>query len=341
MRKCEVNEEVRKGTCKYIMVTISVCMIVKDEERILGRCLDSLKGLAEEIVIVDTGSTDGTKEIAARYTDKIYDYEWKDDFADARNYAFSKAKMDYVYIADADEVINEENRERFLVLKEAINPAVEIVQMYYANQLDKGTVYNFDREYRPKLYKRVRQFTWQDPIHEMVRLEPVIYDSEIEITHLPEQCHAKRDFQNYYKAIKRGESISPRLFGMFAKELFIAGDDRDFLEAESYFEKRIKTETLDEESLKSAQCVLAHCAAIRKDIPAFFTYCLHNAADGKASAEICYDLGCYYKENKQYEEAYMWFYNAAHETESQCNIHYSTDWALNQLEEIEKLCKEI
>ena len=58
------------------MITISLCMIVKNEERILARCLDSLKGIAEEIIIVDTGSTDRTKEIAARYTDHIYDFTY-------------------------------------------------------------------------------------------------------------------------------------------------------------------------------------------------------------------------------------------------------------------------
>ena len=73
------------------MITISLCMIVKNEEKLLARCLDSVAGLMDEIIIVDTGSTDRTKEIAARYTDKIYDFEWVQDFSAARNFAFSKA----------------------------------------------------------------------------------------------------------------------------------------------------------------------------------------------------------------------------------------------------------
>ena len=73
------------------MIEISLCMIVKNEEKILTRCLDSVADLVDEIVIVDTGSTDATKKIAANYTDKIYDFTWVDDFSAARNFAFSKS----------------------------------------------------------------------------------------------------------------------------------------------------------------------------------------------------------------------------------------------------------
>ena len=65
------------------MVEISLCMIVKNEEKVLARCLDSIVGLMDEIIIVDTGSSDKTKEIARKYTDNIYDFEWIDDFAPA------------------------------------------------------------------------------------------------------------------------------------------------------------------------------------------------------------------------------------------------------------------
>ena len=73
------------------MITISLCMIVKNEEKVLARCLDSIADLMDEIIIVDTGSSDNTKEIAKKYTDKIYDFAWIDDFSAARNYSFSKS----------------------------------------------------------------------------------------------------------------------------------------------------------------------------------------------------------------------------------------------------------
>ena len=86
------------------MISISLCMIVKNEAEILARCLDSLAGLMDEIIIVDTGSTDDTKEIARQYTDLVYDFSWCDDFAAARNFSFSKATKEYIYAPDADEV---------------------------------------------------------------------------------------------------------------------------------------------------------------------------------------------------------------------------------------------
>ena len=69
---------------------MSLCMIVRQEEKALARCLEGIADAVEEIVIVDMGSTDRTKEIARQFTDKIYDFPWMDDFAAARNFAFSK-----------------------------------------------------------------------------------------------------------------------------------------------------------------------------------------------------------------------------------------------------------
>lgn len=126
------------------MITVSLCMIVKNEERILRRCLDSIVDLVDEVVIVDTGSEDATKQIAEEYGAAIYDFKWIDDFSAARNYAFSKATKEYIYSADADEVLDEENRNRFRLLKENLLPEIELVQMKYRNQLKFNTVYNFD-----------------------------------------------------------------------------------------------------------------------------------------------------------------------------------------------------
>ena len=85
---------------------LSLCMIVRDEEKVLRRCLESVQNLVDEIIIVDTGSTDCTKEIALDFTNKIYEFEWINDFSAAKNKAISYATSKWILILDADEYIN-------------------------------------------------------------------------------------------------------------------------------------------------------------------------------------------------------------------------------------------
>jgi glycosyltransferase involved in cell wall biosynthesis len=85
---------------------ISACLIVKNEEENLQRCLESIKELVDEIVIVDTGSTDKTIEIAERYTDKLYIHPWQNDFSLHRNQSISYATGDWILIIDADEELS-------------------------------------------------------------------------------------------------------------------------------------------------------------------------------------------------------------------------------------------
>jgi glycosyltransferase involved in cell wall biosynthesis len=302
-------------------------MIVKNEEKVLKRCLDSVAGLMDEIIIVDTGSTDDTKQIAAAYTDKIYDFAWTGDFSAARNFAFSKATMEYIYSADADEMLDEENRQAFLQLKETLLPEIDIVQMYYANQLSHGTIYNYDKELRPKLFKRVRTFQWQGRIHEQVGLDPVIYDSDVAILHLPEHNHKDRDLAAFARMTAAGERLDKRLHNIYAKELFISGEDKDFLAAREFFRDSCKDETRGEDEIKEAACVAARAARIAGDTADFFKYALKvTACEG--CAEICCELGEYFLAAQDIDEAILWFYNGAYETESILNIHSSGDLPL-------------
>ena len=312
------------------MITVSVCMIVKNEEDKLSDCLDCLKDFADEIIVVDTGSTDKTKEIAAKYTDKIYDFQWIDDFAAARNYAFSKATMEYIYTADADEKLDEANIKKLLMLKKALLKEIDIVQMNYTNQLEFGTTYNYDSELRPKLFKRLREFVWQDPVHETIMVNPVVYDSDIDIIHAPHELHAKRDFSIFLKMINEGQELSKNLKTMFAKELFIAGDDDDFLSAKEYFQNQVDTGSLPEDELGQALCVLMHCARIQDDVHGLMKCSLKSVA-GESCSEACNELGEYYLSKKDYNEAYMWFYNAVYETKPILSIKHGRDYPLKGL----------
>ena len=295
------------------MVTISLCMIVKNEEAVLARCLDTVCDLVDEIIIVDTGSTDATKKIAANYTDKIFDFVWVDDFSAARNFAFSKATMQYIYSADADEVLDEENRERFRQLKENLLSEIEIVQMKYGNQLQFGTVYNFDEEYRPKLFKRLREFTWIYPIHETVRLEPVVYDSDIVITHMPQGEHGGRDLANFRKQTESGALLAPHLHNMYARELMMIGSKEDFLAAQDYFEGVCMRENCSADMYAECYAVLCKVALYKEDAAILMKYSTKSVA-GEGCSEVCYVLGEFYEAKGDLMEAVLWYYNAAFET---------------------------
>ena len=95
--------------------SITACLIVKNEERFLDKCLQSLQGTADQIVVVDTGSTDRTVEIARTHDAEIHHFEWCDDFAAARNFSLEKARGDWVLILDADEVLTPEGRKELQI----------------------------------------------------------------------------------------------------------------------------------------------------------------------------------------------------------------------------------
>lgn len=312
------------------MITISLCMIVKNEEAFLSRCLNTLKDIMDEIIIVDTGSTDSTRQIAATFTDKIYDYTWIDDFSDARNYSFSKATMDYIYVADADEVLDETNIHAFINLKKCMDERIEIVQMKYKNDVADNNVQNSILEYRPKLFKRLRNFTWTDPVHETVRLEPIIFDSDIVVNHCPAGVHVARDLAIFEKCINKGTALSKRIRNMYARELLISGDSDNFANAIPYFANIYESPDYSPDIRKEAACVLTRGYRLLNNPDNFFKYALKDMTDSPCS-EICFELGEYYFNINDYEEAALWYYNAAFETECILNIHCSGDYSLNGL----------
>src|SRR3712207_5969033 len=89
---------------------VSLCMIVKDEEHNLPDCLGPVAGLFDELVVVDTGSSDRTKEVAAALGARVFDFPWCDSFAAARNESLRHATGDWVFWLDADDRIEEPDR---------------------------------------------------------------------------------------------------------------------------------------------------------------------------------------------------------------------------------------
>lgn len=284
---------------------ISLCMIVKNEEKTLGRCLDSVCDIVDEIIIVDTGSTDGTKSIASRYTKKIYDFEWIDDFAAARNYSFSKATMEYIMWLDADDVLLEADRQKLINLKNNFDHSFDVVMMKY----NLGSYINDDDEpvctfMRERLLRRAKGYTWHDPIHEFIILDGKILNTDICITHKRMHGKTDRNLKIFEKMIAEGKELSDRNKFYYARELFLNGR---FEEAIVYYHEFLNTTGGLTSNYMDASMDLACCYRYMKDDKNVLKALLRSFEHDSPRAEICCQIGFLYKEKKDYEKAIFWY----------------------------------
>jgi glycosyltransferase involved in cell wall biosynthesis len=154
------------------MSTVSLCMIVRNEGKMLERCLASIVAIADEIIIVDTGSTDRTIEIANKFVDKVHHFVWINDFAAARNYAQSLATCDYILRFDSDCTIQDIDIKKLLEIKNRKFDNADLYNLSYVEQFeeqDNGKIIPLIREELFFFYRRNR-FHWQNPIHEQLVL---------------------------------------------------------------------------------------------------------------------------------------------------------------------------
>lgn len=151
--------------------TISLCMIVKDEERFIRQCLKSAQDFVDEIIIVDTGSTDKTKSICLEFTDKVYDYTWQNNFAQARNYALKKASSAWILILDADERVTTKHVQKIKanLFQTKANQLLLPITIYYGESfpVDKNKYYAY---YQPRIFRNHIGFQYKKRIHETLYL---------------------------------------------------------------------------------------------------------------------------------------------------------------------------
>src|SRR5436305_793539 len=160
-------------------LTLSLCMIVKDEEEMLPRCLEAVKPAVDEIVVVDTGSSDRTVEIAESFGAKVLHHEWNGSFSDARNVSLQAATGDWLIYLDADEVLVAEDAERLRALTgRTWREAFYLVETNYTGDIEDGTAvhHNALRMFRNRPEYRFRgrlheQFAYALPGYLPERLE--------------------------------------------------------------------------------------------------------------------------------------------------------------------------
>jgi glycosyltransferase involved in cell wall biosynthesis len=284
-------------------MTISLCMIVKNEEKTLPRCLDSVKEIADEIILVDTGSTDQTKQIARQYTDQIYDFKWIDDFAAARNYSFSKATKEYILWLDADDVLLDEDQKKLADLKRSLDPSFDVVMMKYQMKPHhpQAPTSVFMRE---RLLKRAKGFTWHDPVHEYLILSGKILNTDITVTHWKMHGKSDRNLKIFEKMIREGTPLSNRNQFYYARELFL---NRRWEEAIPYYQAFLDTWDGLPSNYMDASVDLACCYRQMKDDRQVLRALLRSFEHDPPRAEICCQIGFYYKQKADYATAIFWY----------------------------------
>lgn len=198
-------------------MTLSVCLIVKDEQDVIGRCLNCVCKFADEIVVVDTGSTDGTVAEVKKFTDDVYFFQWCDDFSAARNFAFEKATCDLVMWLDADDVITDDNCEKLNDLKTNFGD-YDMAVLPYAAAFD-GDVPTFIYM-RERIFKRALNFKFSGVVHEAITPQGKILYSDATVYHKKmKENKPLRNLSILQKQIASGIKLDERQKFYYGREL--------------------------------------------------------------------------------------------------------------------------
>lgn len=283
---------------------ISVCMIVKNEEKILPRILNCVKNFADEIIIVDTGSTDKTKEVAKKFTNNIFDFVWCDDFSKARNFSFSKATKDFVMWLDADDFIDEKNIQKIIELK---NDDADCFFFKYATAFDEENNPTFVF-YRERIVRNNFNYIWQGFIHEAIIPFGNIKYYDIVIEHRKVETKSpKRNLKIYQKHKKLGALFDARSQYYYSKELYYNG----------YYKKCIKELkkflTMPNKyppNVTDTYLTLARCFNKTKDYQKAISVIFKYIKSQPPTSELLCELAKSFLLNNQTKQA-IFFYNTA------------------------------
>lgn len=217
------------------MTTLGCYLIVKNEEKNINKCLDNLSKFCDEIVVVDTGSSDGTVAKAMSYFNvTVEHFQWVNDFSAARNYAMSKTKSDYIFSIDADEVFTDELIEKLLYLKQNDFNGYTAFEMYI--RLSEEKFYLGGRQ----IVKNNGTSHWKYKIHEKLyhdESNSCILDGDGEwIIHTPDNPYGNYDTyqEAYYDDVNTERVLCESNYGHYFYYLFFTLKDRDEFLAKRY-----------------------------------------------------------------------------------------------------------
>lgn len=288
------------------MISISLCMIIKNEEHVLERCLSSICDVVDEIIIVDTGSTDNSKNISKKYTNNIYDFQWIDDFSKARNYSFDKASKDYIMWLDADEYLDEINKEKLRNLKDCISTNIDVISMETYMYLDENKNPKI-KSRRNRIVKASKELKWSGFVHEYIDIESInidnIYDSSIVIFHDKIQEVNDRNLNIYLKNINDGKKLNSRDLYYYGKELYC---HKMTDEAINILEEFIK-KAIYKEEIVDALCKIGECYLNKKQYKNAREFFYKTFEYTSPRGDIICNIAFSFEEEKRYIQAINWY----------------------------------
>lgn len=281
------------------VMEISLCMIVKDEETVLKRCLDGICDCVDELILVDTGSTDRTKEIAKAYRSRLFEIPWQDDFAAARNFSFSQATKDYILWLDADDFIDREARSQWTALKEVLDrEQPDVVFCPY----DVGEL-TFRRE---RLIRRCEHARWSGRVHECIAPFGKTTFYPFHVRHLSsEKDRGMRNLHIYQKWATQ-EPLSPRDLFYYGRELYY---HKLYLEAIAVLKQAIAQNGWYVNQIEACK-ILSHCYLARGDCASALMSLFESFRFAEPRASVLCEIGHMFRQNKQFSEAIFWYESA-------------------------------
>lgn len=288
------------------MHTLSLSLIVKNEAHNLPRLFESIVGLYDQIVVVDTGSTDNTILIARQYGAEVYNFEWIDDFSAARNFGFLKCTSEYIMWLDADDILLPQHRQTVLNLKSYLHLADAWLAIYdYAQDNNGDSIVSL---YRHRIIKNRHIPMWKWPIHECMMIDGSYtqLDGQFVVTH-------KRSAEDYIRDTGRNlpmmrkavaaNPTEPRLLFYLGKELLYSNVD----EAIEVFEKYLRNGGGWCDDELNAHFCLAVAYLNKSQIEKAIAVCMNAIKRDPRLAEFYALMGQIHYNKEQWNECIPWF----------------------------------
>ena len=288
-------------------MTLSACFIVKDEESVIARALNCAVKIADEIIVVDTGSVDSTVEEAKKFTDDIYFIKWRDDFSYARNYALDKATCDYVIWLDADDVISDEDCKKIKNLVDG--GGFDMAYLPYIAA--PNFVY-----YRERIFRRDKNYRFSGFVHEAVAPFGKVVYSDAKIHHKKlKEGDPLRNLRIYQNAIARGICLDERSKFYYGRELMF---NKMYVECIAVLEDFLKGDGWVENKIEACHNLYSVYTAVGESERAVFSL-LRSFVYAPPRSKACCILGSIFSGKNDVKSAIYWYERALNSVENPQN----------------------